>query len=198
MHVSIRTLWGAAISALVVAGTSLVLIAQRPAAGPSIWDPAHSEDLVKALHHMHSVWNSGDIPALKQLMMGDDQLVTFELDPNTHSPIRLKSKKEIDGFVDDVVKSLKTQSATTVLEMPAITCRANATFGVCTEECTIHLKLPDGSERIDRLFSTATALKTSGGWRWIQWHMSIGTPSEFLKDGKPTTPGDGSSAAGAR
>lgn len=161
--------------------------AQNPQPSPVKWDETASQELTAALHHMHTVWNSGDIKALKALMPGDDTLVTYELSPYGHTPIRLKSKDDIDKFVDDVVEYIAGESATSVLEMPAIGCKATDAFGVCTEECTIRIKKQDGSERIDKLWSTAVAVKYPTGWKWIQWHMSIGTPSQFLKNGKPIT-----------
>jgi hypothetical protein len=30
-------------------------------------------------------------------------------------------------------------------------------------------------------------VKYPEGWKWIQWHMSVGTPSQYLKNGKPIT-----------
>jgi ketosteroid isomerase-like protein len=171
---------------LVYAGTARARSATPPPS-PVSWDESASKELTQALHHMHTVWNSGDIKALKGLMPGDDALVTYELSPYGHTPIRLKGKAAIDKFVDDVVDYISGESATSVLEMPAISCKATGQFGVCTEECTIHLKKQDGSERIDRLWSTAIAVKYPEGWKWIQWHMSVGTPSQYLKNGKPIT-----------
>lgn len=149
------------------------------------WDAKHSEELAHALHHMHNVWNSGDIPALKRLMKGDDTLVSFELDPHTHAPIRLRSKAEIDRFVDDVVVAIGDESATTQLEMPAINCKATDSFGVCTEECTVHFLDKAGKVfRTDKLLSTAVAVKETDGWKWIQWHMSVAQPTVPLVENR--------------
>lgn len=140
---------------------------------PVQWDEKASAELTAALHHMHEVWNTGDIAALKELMVGDDVLVSFELDPSTHAPIRLTSKEAIDAFVDKVVLEIDEQEATTKLEMPRLNCRATGNFGVCTEECTVHFVDADGKRyRTDKLWSTAVAVKYEDGWRWIQWHMS--------------------------
>jgi hypothetical protein len=68
--------------------------------------------------------------------------------------------------------------------MPKMNCRATATFGVCTEECTVRLKMPDGTERVDHLFGTGTAIKTDGAWKWVQWHMSVGGQPQIVKNGK--------------
>ena len=151
------------------------------AATPIKWDPVASQQLADALHHMHVVWNAGDIKALKALIAGDEQLVTFELSPAGHVPIRLNSKEDIDKFVDDVNDYLSKEKATSVLDPPTVKCRATPTMGVCTEECTIHIKKDDGSERVDRLWSTNVAIKQPDGWKWIQWHMSVGKPSQFQK-----------------
>jgi SnoaL-like domain len=142
------------------------------------WDDKASKDLVMALHHMHDVANSGDMKALKQILIGDDELVTFELASDNMTPVALRSKKEIHAHLDRISESGSTQLGNFTLDMPKTSCRATATFGVCTEECTIHIKMPNGTERVDHLFGTGTAIKTDGAWKWVQWHMSIGAPSE--------------------
>lgn len=171
---SIATLRTAAIAAGL-----LLIAAAAGAGGPVQWDPEASEELEGALHHMHETWNRGDILSLKEMMVGDEVLTTFELDPETHAPIRLRSKAEIDRFVERVVTTVDGQEATAMLEMPALDCRATDSFGVCTEECTVHFKNAAGETlRTDRLWSTGVAVKTDDGWRWIQWHMSLGEPTE--------------------
>jgi ketosteroid isomerase-like protein len=150
-------------------------------ASPVKWDPVASAELVQALHHMHHVWASGDIKALKALIPGDDQLVTYELAPAGHKPIRLKGKQDLDRFVDDVNSFVASEKATSRFDEPVVNCKATGTFGVCTEECTIHITKEDGSERVDRLWSTTVAVKYPDGWKWIQWHMSVGTPSQYVK-----------------
>ncbi len=163
--------------------TAVLLFALAPGAwadGPVNWDEKNSQDLKVALHEMHEVWNTGDIAALKKLMIGDDILTTFELDPNDHTPIRLPSKAAINSFVDNVVVEIDDQSAVTELEMPTLNCRATDTWGVCTEECTVHFKSVATGEllRTDSLWSTAVAVKYEDGWKWIQWHMSEGSPAQ--------------------
>ena len=165
--------------------TAVLLFAFVPsvwAAGPVDWDEKSSQDLKAALHHMHEVWNTGDIAALKELMIGDDVLTTFELDPNNHTPIRLPSKAAINDFVDNVVVEIDDQAAVTELEMPELNCRATESWGVCTEECTVHFKSVANGEliRTDKLWSTAVAVKYEDGWKWIQWHMSEGAPAQQL------------------
>jgi len=137
------------------------------------WDEDASLELEHELHRMHDVWNQNKIRTLKELMIGDDELVTFELDPASHQPVRLRSKADIDSFVDQTVAVINKDGGSSELEMPALNCRATATFGVCTEECTVHIKKADGSEFVDELWSTNVAVKTDQGWRWIQWHMSL-------------------------
>ena len=165
--------------------TAVLLFALAPSAwaeGPVAWDKESSEELKHALHNMHEVWNTGDIAALKNLMIGDDVLTTFELDPNDHTPIRLPSKAAINEFVDNVVVEIDDQSAITELEMPELNCRATDSWGVCTEECTVHFKSVATGEliRTDKLWSTAVAVKYEDGWKWIQWHMSEGSAPEQI------------------
>lgn len=141
------------------------------------WDEQASKDVAAALHRMHEVANSGDIEALKKLIVGDDILVTFELDSDNRTPVPLRSKQDVFRFFDQVAKEASSQSANFVLDMPKMNCRATSELGVCTEECTVRLKLANGSERVDKLFGTAVAVKYEDGWKWIQWHMSIGGSS---------------------
>lgn len=146
------------------------------------WDEQASKDLAAALHHMHEVANAGDMDALKKLIAGDDVLVTFELDSDNHTPVPLRSKQDLFKFFDRVASDAGSQNATFILDMPKMKCRATADFGVCTEECTVRLKLAGGTERVDKLFGTAVAVRYEDGWRWIQWHMSVGPQSKENQD----------------
>ncbi len=148
------------------------------------WDDKASEELGHALHQMHEVWNSGDIASLKELIVGDDVLVTFELDPATHQPIRISSKQELWDHVDNIVNNIDDEEAVSILGHPGVNCRATDSFGICTEECSVTVKLPDGVEEHHKLWSTATAVKDGDGWKWIQWHMSSGGPVKVYKDGQ--------------
>ena len=136
-----------------------------------------------ALHHTHEVANAGDIKALKQAYIGDDALVTFEMDPDNATPVALRSKKEIDAHIDRVNEGLSAEGTLT-LDGPKMNCRATATFGVCTEECTIRLKKADGTEQVDHFFGSGTAVKVGGEWKWVQWHMSVGAPREIHGHGQ--------------
>jgi hypothetical protein len=147
------------------------------------WDDQASKELMAALHHTHDVANAGDIEALKQSYIGDNALVTFELDPNNATPIALRSKKEIDAHLDRVSAGINAEG-TLNLDGPKMSCRATATFGVCTEECTVRLKKADGTEHVDHFFGSGTAVKIGGEWKWVQWHMSVGAPREFVKNGE--------------
>jgi hypothetical protein len=153
------------------------------------WDEKASNELAAALHHMHEVANAGDMNALKQLMLGDDKLVTFEL-ASDNTPVPLRSKQQIDKHIDTVNQGTIEQGTLT-LDMPKMNCRATATFGVCTEECTIRLKKADGTEQVDHFFGTGTAVKIDGAWKWVQWHMSVGGPRQIVKNGKVETAGNG-------
>jgi hypothetical protein len=147
------------------------------------WNKESSQELATEFHHIHMAWNEGKLDTVKQLIAGDDVLVTFELDGNQRA-VPLRSKKEIDSFFDQIAKDASAQQGTYVLEMPKMNCRATASFGVCTEECTIHLKMDNGTERVDKSFGTAVAVKYEDGWKWIQYHMSVAGPSKTYKDGK--------------
>lgn len=178
------------IALFLFAAGALFWIARTPTigsmtAGPVVqWDEKASKDLAAALHNMHEVSNSGDMKALKELLVGDDVLVTFELASDNMTPVPLRSKKDIDAFVDRVNGAADAQQGEFTLDMPIMNCRATATFGVCTEECTVRFKTADGKERVDKLYGTATGVKTANGWKWVQWHMSVANDPQPVKDGK--------------
>lgn len=178
---------GISIALAFLAATTLLWIATSaktngsPAKDSMQWDEKESKELAAALHHMHEVANAGDIKALKQLIIGDEKLVTFELASDQVTPVPLRSKNEIDKHIDAVNAGTSTQGVLS-LDMPKMNCRATATFGVCTEECTIRLKKADGSEQVDHFFGTGSAIKIAGEWKWVQWHMSVGGPRETVKN----------------
>jgi len=179
--------WRRQVAAVVVAAaaTAYGLSSPQAQAPASIWNEKASADLARALHHMHQVWDTGDISVLKNVVVGDDTLVTFELDPSTHTPIRLASKRDLDGFIDSIMKDQKKTGATIRLESPVVNCKASDVMGVCTEECTVHETTPDGVEKVHRLWSTATAVKSGSDWTWVQWHMSLAAPPQVFKHGQP-------------
>ena len=164
--------------ALLVAAT-LLLVASAKTIGnkdSAPWDDQASKELMAALHHTHEVANAGDIKAVKESYLGDSALVTFELNPD-NTPVALRSKKEIDAHLDRVSTGINAEG-TLNLDGPKMNCRATATFGVCTEECTVRLKKADGTEQVDHFFGSGTAVKIGGEWKWVQWHMSVGAPRE--------------------
>lgn len=178
--ISIR---GISIALAFVAATSLLWIATSANNGAKDtvqWDDRASKELAAALHHTHEVANSGDIKALKKLMIGDDALVTFELASDQMTPVPLRGKAEIDKHLDAVNEGVSA-AGTLSLDMPKMNCRATGTFGVCTEECTVRLKKADGSEQVDHFFGTGTAVKLNGEWKWVHWHMSVGGQRELNK-----------------
>ncbi len=182
---------GISIALAFVAATTLLWIAtsaRTNSPATMVWDDKASQELAAALHYTHEVANSGDIKALKQLMIGDDALVTFELASDQRTPVPLRGKNEIDKHLDAVNQGVSA-AGTLSLDMPKMNCRATATFGVCTEECTVRLKKPDGTEQIDHFFGTGTAVKLDGEWKWVHWHMSVGGQREIVKDGKAATAG---------
>lgn len=145
------------------------------------WDEKYSKDLEVSLHELHEVWNTGDIAALKKYIIGDDVLPTFELDPRTHQPIRLGSKAELDEFVSKVATTQDDRNLVTELDPPTVRCRATATWGFCTEECSVKYKAQSGELLgTDKLWSTQIAVNTEKGWRWVQWHMSDATPPQSV------------------
>ena len=170
--------------AVLVAGTVLWIASARTigsaAKDTTQWDPTASKELMMALHKTHEDANAGNMTALKQAYIGDDALVTFELDPDNATPIALRTKKDIDAHLDKVSAGI-TAEGTLNLDGPKMNCKATSTFGVCTEECTVRLKKPDGSEHVDHFFGSGTAIKVNGEWKWVQWHMSVGAPRENLK-----------------
>ena len=151
---------------------------------PVEWDERASKELAAEFHRIHVAWNKGDTETVKRLIAGDDVLVTFELGTDGSTPIALRSKKDINAFFDGIVKGTNDSTTAIVLEMPKMNCRATSTFGVCTEECTVRFKSNDNSERVDKYFGTAVAVKYPDGWKWIQYHMSTGGRSETHKEGK--------------
>jgi hypothetical protein len=182
MTTSVRGAVITGVIALAVATAVFASLGAAPA-GPDIWNRRASAELTAALHKMHEVWDTGDITVLKQVVSGDDALVTFELDPTTHAPIRLASKQDLDGFIDAVTKDAATTNAVFRLEAPVVNCKASDVIGVCTEECTVHQTTPDGVEQVHRLWSTATAVKRDGVWTWVQWHMSMAAPTQTFRNG---------------
>ena len=177
---------GISIALAFVAATTLLWIATSAKSNGSAkdtvqWDDKASKELAAALHYTHEVANSGDIKALKRLMIGDDSLVTFELAPDQMTPVPLRGKKEIDQHLDAVNAGVSA-AGTLSLDMPKMNCRATGTFGVCTEECTVRLKKSDGTEQVDHFFGTGTAVKVNGEWKWVHWHMSVGGQRELVKN----------------
>ncbi|HEV7682516.1 MAG TPA: nuclear transport factor 2 family protein [Pyrinomonadaceae bacterium] len=185
---------GITIAVAFLAAATLLWIASARTSGSTAkdtvqWDETASKELMAALHHTHEVANAGDIKALKESYIGDDALVTFELDPKL-TPISLRSKKEIDAHIDSVNQDM-SQEGTLLLDGPKMNCKATATFGACTEECTIRLKKADGTEQVDHFFGSGTAVKIAGEWKWVQYHMSVGGPREIVKSSTTTSHGHG-------
>jgi hypothetical protein len=155
--------------------------AQPARPGEVQWDEKASKDLEASLHQLHEIWNNGDIASLKQFIIGDAWIPTFELDPMTHKPIKLESKADLDGFISRTVTAQDDRHLVTQLDMPKLRCRATATWGFCTEECSVNYKAQSGELLgTDKLWSTQIAINTPEGWRWIQWHMSDATPPQSV------------------
>lgn len=179
----VRIFGGISIAPAFLAAATLLWIASASGGTPkdtAQWDDQASQELMLALHHSHDVANAGDIEALKRAYIGDDALVTFELDPDNATPVALRSKKEIDAHLGGVSVGINAQGILN-LDGPKMSCRATPTFGVCTEECTVRLKKADGTEQVDHFFGSGTAVKIGGEWKWVQWHMSVGAPREKVE-----------------
>ncbi len=184
------------ILASLIAVLSLVALAftmasaANPASGAPAWDGKASAELAQALHDMHEMWNRGDMEGVKNVIAGDDVLVTFELGPDNKTPVALHSRNEILKFMQNVDTDTGKQGEKFEMELPKMSCRATATFGVCTEECTVHLTRDAKSVRTDKLFGTAVAVKYPDGWKWIQWHMSVGPVVTSAEAKAPTADDD--------
>jgi hypothetical protein len=166
------------VGAGLVIATMMMAGGSNASAPATAWDAKASEEVAHALHHMHEAWNAGDMEAVKKVIAGDDVLLTFELSADNKTPVVLRSRADILKFMDGITSTTEAKNENYVMEMPKMRCRATATFGVCTEECNVHLKRADGGERVDKLLGTAIAMKYPDGWKWIQWHMSRATVSE--------------------
>ena len=86
---------GISISVALLAATTLLWIATSASTNGTAkdtiqWDDKASKELAAALHYTHEVANAGDIKALKNLMIGDDALVTFELASDQRTPVPLR------------------------------------------------------------------------------------------------------------
>lgn len=176
-----------ALATCLLLATSALVWAYNPGAAgssksPVKWDDRSSKELMHEFHALHEASNRGDYATVKKLIAGDDYLVTFELGSDQKA-VPLRSKKEIDAFLDSIVKEAADDRGTYELEMPKMNCRATETFGVCTEECTIRYTA-DGVKRVDKSFGTGVAVKYPEGWKFIQYHMSVAAPTETVKVGE--------------
>ena len=118
-------------SVFLVAATLLLVAnattSNRPTTVTVPWDEQASKELMEALHHNHDVANAGDLKTLKQTYIGDDSLVTFELDTD-NAPVALRSKQEIDAHLDKVSAGINAEG-TLNLDGPKMQCRATGTLG---------------------------------------------------------------------
>ena len=185
MHTQLRLRRGTAVwlvGTLAVLAAAIAIAstpATAPAAGPAIvWDEAGSRDLEVAYHRLHESWNAMDVPALKSMIIGDEKLATFDNDPQTEAPVKLRTKADLDRFTDKIFDTIKASRVKSLADHPMIACRVSGAIGVCTEECRVQLVSPDGAKQIVPLRASAVAVNDRGTWRFIQWHMSSGGPVE--------------------
>jgi ketosteroid isomerase-like protein len=166
----------------VLSGVSLIIGGWRNASNLTVvWDGPAGKELEHQLMKLHDALNAMDLQAIKQQVIGDDILVTFDVDPDTLKPIKLKSQDDIINYTQRFFESLKNTGITSKAEHPMIACRATAYFGACTEECKVKLTLPDGSGQEQQLRATVLAVKQDNQWKFIQWHMSEAGPSYPLQ-----------------
>ena len=181
---------GSIVVAITIAVTMLAMAATPPSQTPAkssavVWDEAGARNLEAAYHTLHEYWNAMDVPKLKSVLVGDEKLATFDIDPDTLEPVKLRTKADIDRFTDQIFNGFKGSEIKTVAEHPMIACRVSGSLGVCTEECRIQLFLPDGTKQIQKLRGTAVAVNDAGTWRFIEWHMSPSGPIEaYDREGK--------------
>jgi len=140
-----------------------------------VWDPAAAKDLQRALMDLHEAWNTLDMKAMDRMIAGDDQLVTFDLDPNTSQPVVLHTKADLMKFTQTIFEGFQKQGVKSIAEHPMISCKVSGNLGFCTEQCKIKLVSGDGTTEIARLRGTAIAEHTRDGWKWLEWHMSPDT-----------------------
>jgi len=191
MHISLRLRRGSAVwlvGTLAVLMTAAIAIAATsataPTAGPAIvWDEAGSRDLEAAYHRLHESWNAMDVAGLKSMIIGDERLATFDNDPQTEAPIKLRTKADLDRFTDKIFDTFKASHVKSLADHPMIACRVSGALGICTEECRVQLVSPDGAKQIVPLRASAVAVNDHGTWRFIQWHMSPGGPVETYDRG---------------
>lgn len=169
--------------------TGLFLASGNSTAGQNVqWNDKASAEIAHALHEMHEMWNKGDMEAVKKVIAGDNVLVTFELGPDNKTPVPLRSRDEILAFMKKVAVETADDGTRYEMEMPKMHCRATDNFGVCTEECTVHLMRENKSVRTDKLFGTSIAVKYADGWKWVQWHMSVAPGAELKQSSSVAKP----------
>lgn len=167
--------------AVAVTGVMMVQAASKSKAQSTVkWDPAQGQELAAALEQLHHAWNNSDVAALEKAIIGDDVLVTFELDPETNQPVRLQSKEQLEKFTRSMVSSYDKAHIRTVAEHPKMACKASGGLGICTEECTVKLYLENGKVEEMHLYGTNIAVRQDDGWKFIQWHMSQSAPTEVV------------------
>jgi ketosteroid isomerase-like protein len=149
--------------------------------GAVAWNAAEGKALERELIKLHEALNAMDLDAVKREVIGDDVLVTFDVDPDTLKPVKLASQDDMLRYTQHFFNSLKKAGATSKAEHPMIACRATANFGACTEECKVKLTLADGSQQEQQLRATVLAVKQGDNWKFIQWHMSEAGPSHPLQ-----------------
>ncbi len=139
------------------------------------WDAKAADELKHELMKLHDALNAMDIEAIKRAVTGDDVLVTFDVDPDTGKPVKLRTKDDIIEYTERFFSGLRKTGAKSKAEHPMIACRVASNFGVCTEECKVELTNPDGTKHVQLLRATVLAYKAKDGWKWMQWHMSDGS-----------------------
>jgi hypothetical protein len=172
----------AIVSAIALAAAGGLELRSANRGGAIEWDTAAAKDLEHELMGLHESLNSMDLAAIKRKVIGDDVLVTFDVDPDTLKPVKLSSQDEILRYTQRFFDSIKKAGITSKAEHPMIACRVASGFGACTEECKVKLYMPNGTMELQQLRATVLAVRHSDGWKWIQWHMSEAGPSHPIQE----------------
>lgn len=141
---------------------------------------SEAEDAVMmSMHQLHTAFDKQDIDAIGSFIADDDFLFVYELDSGA-TPVKLNTKAELLDWLKTTFKAFGQEKANTEAKNPVMIARANATFGIVTEECRLKVNLPGGITEIEHLRATAVARKGPDGWKFIHWHMSASAPLERI------------------
>jgi hypothetical protein len=164
---------GAAVASVAFAPKAALAAPADPAQTVQ-WDENAGEEVMMLLHRMHHAWNDGDLDFIKRSVAEEGFVGTFEL-TGDETPAVLNSRQELVAFVERLVTDMKTTGVRTEAS-PNRThqVRATSTFAICTEECDLIERHPDGSRHVLPHRGTSALAKTADGWKFVHWHVSQG------------------------